>query len=204
MTSHGQSDPAARDGARRGEHVWAQAVLSAAADGEQDDQVALRAAHRHADTCAPCRSFRDALADPRLVRTGVTTARSTHLVPPPPALRAALWVFAVINVLAGLPLLLHLGDGGLGGAAPSHLTRDGALAVMLGVIAGVVAHQPRRARAFSFVVLAILVLNVIAGSADVARGAVTAGFETLHLVNGITVALVLACGWVTRPTVRFR
>jgi len=75
---------------------------------------------------------------------------------------------------------------------------------MLGVVAGVVAHQPRRARALSLVVLSIIALNVLGGFADAARGSVTAAFESIHVVNGITAALVLACAWVTRPSVRFR
>ena len=92
--------------------------------------------------------------------------------PPPAALRVALWCFAAVNVIAGIPLLLRIDDVGMAGADPSHLTRDGALAVVLGVVAGVVAHQPRRARALSLVVLSIIALNVLGGSADVARGVV--------------------------------
>jgi hypothetical protein len=178
-------------------------VLSAAHDGEHLDEVERRAAERHADGCAPCGEFREALRA-EVAEPSTPPAPATVFAPPPPALRVALWCFAVVNVVAGIPMLLRVDDVGIAGADAGHLTRDGALAVTLGVIAGVVAHQPRRARAFSLVVIAIILLNVIAGSADVARGAVTPGFEIVHVVNGITAALVLACAWVTRPTVRWR
>jgi hypothetical protein len=201
MTPRDQSVPPPRAGARRtDEHERAQEVLSAAADGEQLDELAFRAAKRHADSCAECSAFRAALD--RFVPAAPPTARRTVFAPPPTALRVALWCFAAVNVVAGIPLLLRIDDVGMAGADPSHLTRDGALAVLLGVVAGVVAHQPRRARALSLVVLAIIALNVLGGSADVARGAVTAGFESIHVVNGVTAALVLACAWVTKPTVR--
>jgi hypothetical protein len=203
MTARDQSDPSAAADARRpDEHDRAQEVLSAAADGEQLDELALRAAIRHAESCADCAAFRTALTN--LVPTPRPASRQTLFVPPPTALRVALWCFAAVNVIAGIPLLLRVDDIGVAGADASHLTRDGALAVMLGVVAGVVAHQPRRARALSFVVLSIIALNVLGGFADAARGAVTPGFESIHVVNGITAALVLACAWVTRPSVRLR
>jgi hypothetical protein len=218
MTPRDQSDPPVTAHARRSidqqgidpegtghdgtdEHDRAQEVLSAAADGEQLDEIALRSAMRHADSCPECSAFRAALT--HVVPVARPAApRQTVFVAPPTALRVALWCFAAVNVIAGIPLLLRIDDVGMSGADPSHLTRDGALAVVLGVVAGVVAHQPRRARALSLVVLAIIALNVLGGSADVARGTVTAGFESIHVVNGITAALVLACAWVTKPVVR--
>jgi hypothetical protein len=204
MTSHRQSVPPPEGGAHHvDEHAFAQEALSAAADGEQHDEVALRAARRHADRCDDCGRYRSGLERLR-PEPPATPPRRTVFAPPPAALRVALWCFAVVNVAAGIPLLLRFDDVGLSGADPSHLTRDGALAVVLGVIAGVVAHQPRRARAMSMVVLSVLALNVIGGWADVARGAVTPGFESIHVVNGITAALILACAWVTRPSVRLR
>jgi hypothetical protein len=202
MTPRDQSvPPQATDARQTDEHERAQEVLSAAADGEQLDELALRAATRHADSCPECAGFREALD--RLVQPSPAAPR-TVFTPPPAALRVALWCFAAVNAIAGIPLLLRIDDVGVAGADPSHLTRDGALAVVLGVVAGVVAHQPRRARALSLVVLAIIALNVLGGSTDVARGAVTPGFESIHVVNGITAALVLACAWVTKPAVRSR
>jgi hypothetical protein len=208
MTPREQSDPPNTAAARRSidqgeaDHDRAQEVLSAAADGEQPDELSLRSADRHADSCPECGAFRTALT--HVVPAARPAPRQTVFTPPPTALRVALWCFAAVNVIAGIPLLLRIDDVGVSGADPSHLTRDGALAVVLGVVAGVVAHQPRRARALSLVVLAIIALNVLGGSADVARGAVTAGFESIHVVNGITAALVLACAWVTKPVARTR
>ena len=84
MTPRDQSVPPSTAGARRADdHERAQEVLSAAADGEQLDELALRAAVRHAESCPECAAFRTALA--RLARRRAPRrARPCSLPHPPP------------------------------------------------------------------------------------------------------------------------
>jgi hypothetical protein len=189
----------------REDHEEVQEVLSAAADGEQTDELALRAAHRHADRCDRCHSFRQAVGDSGPLRADVgnaPAARTRTILPEPPRLmRLSLWGFGILNIAIGLPLLLRIDAVGLSGADPSHLTRDGALAVILGAASCATAHQPRWARPMAAVAAVVIVLNLLGGGSDVARGSVRWTFEVIHIVNAFTAGLVVACAWWTRPQV---
>jgi hypothetical protein len=186
---------------RLDDHERAQEVLSAAADGEQADELALRAAHRHADACAACDDFRR-LVVPGAPAGGAGAPRTRTILPePPPLMRGSLIVLGIVNVLIGLPLLLRFDVLGLSGADPSHLTRDGALAVVLGAAACATGYQPRWARPMSAVVLVVMLLNLVGGGSDVARGSVRWTFESIHVINAFTAGLVVACAWWTRPQV---
>ncbi len=198
------------DASDRTDHERVQEVLSAAVDGEQADEIALRAANRHADQCPECGAFRRAIGSldrvppsPGAVGLGDQSERPVRTVLPEPPrwMRTALWVFGAVNVLIGLPLLLRFDVLDLSGADASHLTRDGALAVVLGAAACATAYQPRWARPMSGLAAVVIVLNLLGGGSDVARGSVRWTFESIHVVNAVTAGVVIACAWWTRSQV---
>ena len=179
-------------------HLQAQELLSAAADGEIDDEVSLRAARRHAANCAVCRAFSHHLQAAGPARQAPTR---TWLPEVPSALRIALWTLAACNLTIGLPLALRVGATSLSNADGAHLARDGTLAVALGVVAGIVAWQPRWARPLAPVAIGLLVVQLLGGSTDVAVGRVAWSFELFHILNVVTAGLVIGCAWWSRPIV---
>ena len=132
---------------------------------------------------------------------GPAPATRTVLPDPPPLVRPSLWGFGILNLLIGLPLFLRIDALRISGADAGHIARDGALAVILGVAACATAHQPRWARPMSAVAGVVILLNLLGGGSDVARGSVHWTFESIHVVNALTVGLVVACAWWTRPQI---
>lgn len=105
--------------------------------------------------------------------------------------RALLLVMGVAQVIISLPWLF--GSSVLwrpSSTAPSHLTRDGVIGLVLGAIGIAVALAPRLSY-FALSVCGLLAtLQVVAFAADRAGGRVHSTFEVIHVLTLVISALV--------------
>ena len=166
--------------------------------GDTGDAAAVGRARQHARICPNCSE----LVDASTTSDDVLERALNDRLGPPLWLRVALVVVATIQIALALPWLLGYAPyGTFGEATKSHLTRDGALGLIVGSVGLLVALRPR-------FVLAGLVTTVIAAAAGLLTGLidhhdheVATSFEIIHfLVLGILVLLVLIFG--TRSKVK--
>jgi hypothetical protein len=179
-----------------------QAVLSAEFDGEVADELELRRAKAHQRACAKCQTFAAQLQTFALV-TAPPTAN-----PRPPVLTiaplhagiAALGLaIATVNIIVGLPQLFGRNIVPMASPTQIHLARDGALALITAGIAAGAAIRPQWARPLMLIGLVVLAVQVLATANDLSTSAVGSGFETLHVLAVLAVAV---CAWtatVTKP-----
>ncbi len=174
----------------------AQEIISAALDGEATELEEARAL-RHARDCRDCGEVVSGW-DRGGVRQ-VDDVMTATFPPLPPALRWALWGVAGVCLVAGGPMALGLDVLPIGGASATHLVRDGALAVVLGAILVVAVLRPRWARPMAVLATLAVALQVVGGVTDVATGRVNGGFEAVHVVDVVAVALAWIAAAASRP-----
>jgi membrane associated rhomboid family serine protease len=110
-----------------------------------------------------------------------------------PFVRGVLLVASVAQLVIAIPWLFGTSPvWAVSEATASHLTRDGVIGVVFGIIGASVAHRP--SRAFLALPLAILMLAVqIAFVVVDGRGAsVTRAFESVHILGVVIGVLVAA------------
>jgi hypothetical protein len=154
-----------------------QPVLSA------EDRTAAR---RHMIECPSCAAQEDAAVEEAL---GI---RLSQLREPGHYLRIALYVAGGLQTFLALPWIFGATPlwGPSGETAVAHLTRDGVIGLVLGLIGIAVGLNPRLAY-FALSVCGILVtLQVIAFIADRTSGRVHPVFETIHVLSIIITVLV--------------
>jgi len=154
-----------------------QPVLSA------EDRTAAR---RHMIECPSCAAQEDAAVEESL---GI---RLSQLREPGHYLRIALYVAGGLQTFLALPWIFGATPlwGPSGETAVAHLTRDGVIGLVLGLIGIAVGLNPRLAY-FALSVCGILVtLQVIAFIADRTSDRVHPVFETIHVLSIIITVLV--------------
>ena len=148
---------------------------------------AVRAARRHVNACPACASALDdsAVAD---VMARLTALRTTAI----PVHRAILGFIASAQCLFALPWLLGFDPiGSLGNhVAASHLTRDGAIGVIVGVAGVATALRPRHALAMLVMAIASIGMQAFGFAVDENQNRVSPLFELLHVLVPIIVAMI--------------
>jgi hypothetical protein len=116
--------------------------------------------------------------------------------------RWALVVLSTAQLLLALPWLVGLNPLAVIGAEvdPSHLTRDGALGLLVAVAGLTVAARPRYGVPALMIASAGIVAQVVAGAIDEDRAHVHASFELTHLLALAVVALMAIIAGSRVPT----
>jgi hypothetical protein len=157
-------------------------------DAAGGDTPELRAARHHLEICPICASLID---DPAAADKALATIATTR-GPRSPVLRSALGIVAGVQCLFALPWLFgfspfdRLGNH----VAPSHLTRDGALGVILGVAGMTSAFRPRHALAMLVTAGAGIAMQGLSYLFDQNTSRVGPRFELVHLLVPIIVAMI--------------
>jgi hypothetical protein len=148
-----------------------------------------RRARRHVSTCPYCAGELDD------EDTAVLLQRLDRVRPRrAPRLRVVLAALAGVQVAVALPWLFGWNPLGIlgGHALAAHLTRDGAIGVIVGVAGITTAWQPRQAVPMLVMALAALGMQVFGFAIDENHDRVTALFEVQHLlVLAVTVGIAL-------------
>lgn len=144
------------------------------------------AAQRHMLECPSCAAQEDAAVEEAL---GI---RLSQLREPGHYLRIALYVAGGLQTFLALPWIFGATPlwGPSGETAVAHLTRDGVIGLVLGLIGIAVGLNPRLAY-FALSVCGVLVtLQVVAFVADRTSDRVHPVFETIHVLSIIITVLV--------------
>ena len=133
-----------------------------------------RQARLHASRCPRCSSAYDPVGDAR----GVTELNPEAA----PVLRIGLIAIALAQLVFATPWLI--GHSMLPDAhvAVSHLTRDGALGLVIAALGLVTAWRPRYVHGTMIIGLCVFATQVAAGLADQRTSSVSPSFEIVHLL----------------------
>lgn len=184
-----------------------QAVLSAEFDGElgNDDanELVVRRARAHQRSCSACQTFAAQLqafapvtAPPPNPRPPLLTIAPLHA-----GVAALGLAIALVNIVVGLPQLFGRNIVPMANPTQIHLARDGALALITAGIAAGAAIRPQWARPLLLIGLVVLAVQVLATANDLSTAAVGGGFEMIHVLAVLAVAV---CAWtatVTKPRI---
>jgi len=130
-------------------------------------------ARRHADTCPRCGgaySTEDAFAENVALRRPQSA----------PQLRVSLLAVAAAQLVVALPWLVGKSFLPDAHVAVSHLTRDGALGVVIAALGGLTAWRPRYVHATMAMGLLVFAAQLVGGLTDRSTSAVSAPFELVH------------------------
>ncbi len=165
-------------------------AVAALLTGQAADPGLHRRATAHARVCPRCA----ALIDDPTAGEAILQGLAPHRLGPSNLLRGALAVISIFQLIIALPWLLGYEPYSiLGEATKSHLTRDGALGLIVGAAGVLVVVRPRYA-------LAGLLLTVVAASANALTGLidhrdheVAASFEFIHVLVLTMIVLLALC-----------
>jgi uncharacterized membrane protein len=152
------------------------AIILGAIDASPSE---ARRARLHAGQCARCGSAYDP-ADDAHGSTGHSPETAT-------VLRVGLVTIALAQLVFAIPWVV--GHSMLPDAhvAVSHLTRDGALGLVIAALGLLTAWRPRYAHSTMIIGLCVFATQVVAGLADQQTSSVSASFEIVHLLLVIIV-----------------
>jgi hypothetical protein len=155
-------------------------------DGATDPEL-RRTARRHVAYCPRCAG---ALDDHRGAELAEATLRT--VIPRRGRLHAVLIALGIGQLLLAVPWVLGLNpiQGLAGAASASHLARDGALGMIVGVAALLTAVAPRHAMAMLVTTNTAVVVQALGFAVDQSSGAVAPLYEMLHLVIPVIVFCV--------------
>lgn len=152
------------------------------------------AARRHMLECPLCAAQEDAAVEEAL---GI---RLSQLREPGHYLRIALYVAGGLQTFLALPWIFGATPlwGPNGDTAVAHLTRDGVIGLVLGLIGIAVGMNPRLAY-FALSVCGVLdVLQLVAFIADRSGSRVHPVFETIHVLSVVITVLVAVVAFPPR------
>jgi hypothetical protein len=155
-------------------------ILIAADDDPRDD---AREARLHAARCPRCRDAYDP-AHPEGATLHAVTRPPTELATP---LRVGLFTIAIAQLVLAVPWLVGKSLLPDSHVAVSHLTRDGALGLMIAALGLVTVWRPRYVHSTRLIGLLVLGLQLVAGVADQQMSSVSASFEVVHFLVVIIV-----------------
>jgi hypothetical protein len=137
-----------------------------------DERVRARL---HASRCPHCNSVYDAQIDE-------TILARLHQPAVTPALRYGLAVIAAIQLVVAVPWLFGHSLVPDAHVEVAHLTRDGALGVVIAALGLLTAWRPRYVKSALLIGLVVFAAQSIAGFVDHMSDAVTGTFELIHLL----------------------
>jgi hypothetical protein len=143
-----------------------------------DTREELLTARSHASRCPRCSAAYDPTRRSAEVLRGVAAPRTT----PAPALRVGLLAISVTQLVLAIPWLVGKTLIPDSHVAVSHLTRDGALGLVIAALGLVTVWRPRYVHSTRLIGLVVLALQLIAGIADQQMSAVSESFELVHFL----------------------
>lgn len=159
--------------------------------GDADEISAARA---HLLECPQCAS--DTASDVDHISRALSTLRN-----PGGVRRTLLFISSAIQIALALPWMFGatLFWGQHSDPDVSHLTRDGAIGLVLGVVGVGVASKPRLAY-FALTMCGLLaILQIAAFVSDRSEGHVHANFEVIHLLSAVISVLILSMVYRRSP-----
>ncbi len=153
----------------------------------QDDATAdVAAARRHVDRCPLC----SALVLDEGSAERALAALAAHRPAPGGRLRRAITVASVAQLVLALPWLFAWNPFApiAGHASASHLARDGALGVFVGVAGVLASALPRHATAMLLTVIAAVLMQALGFAVDEPANNVSLAYEALHLLVPVIIA----------------
>jgi hypothetical protein len=157
-------------------------------DGEVSDPDAYRRARAHASVCPRCASSYDDLDASRRV----LEQHHTDLPGPSVKLRVLVVVVAAVQLVLACPWLFGASLVPDHQVTTAHLTRDGALGLLIACIALVSAWRPRYAVGSLLIGLVAIAAQFASGLVDRQDQAVSGSFELTHVLS-LVVVVLLAC-----------
>lgn len=143
-----------------------------------DTREELLTARSHASRCPRC----SAAYDPARRSAEVLRAVAVPRTSPAPALRFGLLAISVTQLVLAIPWLVGKTLVPDSHVAVSHLTRDGALGLVIAALGLVTVWRPRYVHSTRLIGLVVLGLQLIAGIADQQMSSVTESFELVHFL----------------------
>jgi hypothetical protein len=161
--------------------------------GDDTASPAARAAQRHVDRCPAC----SALVDDADAADAVLASLAGHRPSRSVRLRAVLGVISVLQCLIALPWLF--GENPLrflesSSVASAHLTRDGAIGMIVGVAGLTTALRTRHAVAMVVTAGAAVGMQLLSFAIDQSNEHVHPLFETSHLLTPVVLVLIAIVG----------
>ena len=142
----------------------------------------LLTARLHAARCPRCNLAYDPSA-----RDAVTRSLATQRAEPASALRVGLLTIAVVQLVLAIPWALGKSLLPDSHVAVAHLTRDGALGLIVASLGIVTAWRPRYVHSTRLIGIVVLGLQLVTGIADQQMSSVTSSFEFVHFLVVIIV-----------------
>ena len=157
-------------------------------DADDDASAETRTARRHVASCPSCSSVIDDTPSAERVLASLVA----HRPPNHPLLRATLGVLAALQIALALPWLFDMNPVAFlaNNVASEHLTRDGAIGVIVGVAGLTTALRTRHALAMLVTGLAAIGMQVLSFAIDENHDRVHPLFEVSHLLVPIILALI--------------
>jgi hypothetical protein len=152
-------------------------------DTGDDPRNAVLAARQHAARCPHCSAAYDR-ANPEARRLGLVAGRRSE---PAASLRVGLLTISVAQLVLAIPWLVGKSLLPDSHVAVSHLTRDGALGLVIAALGLVTVWRPRYVHGTRLIGLLVLSLQLVAGVADQQMSSVSASFEVVHFLVVIIV-----------------
>ena len=159
------------------------ALMTLMGDAGDEPRDAVVAARQHAGRCPRCSAAYDA-ADPRSQRIGSLARKRAE---PAAALRVGLLGISVAQLVLAIPWLVGKSLLPDSHVAVSHLTRDGALGLVIAALGLVTVWRPRYVHGTRLIGLIVLGLQLVTGVADQQMSSVSADFEVVHFLVVIIV-----------------
>lgn len=183
----GSLRPQCVDALRRVSESAPSAVLG---DGD-GDAIELRRARQHIDVCPACSSLIDDAGAPERVLHQLSARRP----PQRSRLRVALGAVACVQAAVAIPWLVGANPLGFLAhhVASDHLTRDGAIGVIVGVAGLTTALRPRHAFAMLVMAVAAIGMQMASFAVDENHDHVPPLFEVSHALVPVILALIVGC-----------
>ena len=154
------------------------ALLTLIGEPGDDARDEVSTARLHASRCPRC----SAAYDPTSPRTGGLARVAVTSPKPATMLRAGLLAISVAQLVLAIPWLLGRTLVPDSHVAVSHLTRDGALGLVIAALGLVTVWRPRYVHSTRLIGLFVLGLQLVAGVADQQMSSVTESFELVHFL----------------------
>lgn len=161
-------------------------LMADTADHTRDERVGARS---HASRCPRCSSIYD---------SDEAVAPTIGRGPPesPASLRIGLAVVAAIQLVLAVPWLFGHSLVPDAHVEVSHLTRDGALGLVIAGLGLVTAWRPRYVNSAMLIGLVVFAAQLVAGLVDHEADAVTGSFELIHLLVVVILASMFSIAFI--------
>lgn len=149
-------------------------------DEKRDERLIARL---HASQCPKC----SGAYDPAHPQADALCAVVTRRTRPSTTLRTILWTISVTQLVLAIPWLVGKSLLPDSHVSVSHLTRDGALGIVIAALGLVTVWRPRYVHGTRLIGIVVLGLQLVAGIADQQMSSISASFEVVHFLVVIIV-----------------